>query len=377
MFDPFRLAGLTLPNRIVMAPMTRSRVGAGDTPAKSTATYYAQRASAGLIISESLVIAPEARGYLYTPGIYTEAQIAGWREVVQNVHSAGGRMFAQLWHVGRVSHTSVLPPMSSPLAPTDEHIPSLETFGIDSSGAIGKVTVSPPIAMTQADIARTIKQYGQAALNAQLAGFDGVEILAANGYLFEQFLNSACNTRTDLYGGQCSENRCRFLLQTLDTLTSALKKDFPIGVRLSPYGFFNAMPADVFVEETYLYLAEELRARKIAYVHFNDEPISIGHLNSDAEESAPQIQRLIPRHFLEQFKKKFAGPLILCGGLTKELALELLDNGIVDMTAFGVAFLSNPDLPYRLKHGLPLNTPDPTTFYGGDERGYTDYPSYC
>lgn len=377
MFSEFKLGKLRLANRIVMAPMTRSRVGEGNTPTALNAQYYAQRASSGLIISEAIVVAPQGRGYLSTPGLYSPDQVRGWAEVVKEVKQANGRLFAQLWHVGRVSHASVLPAGCAPLSPTDEHVQGLETFGLDDGGRPGKVAVSVPRAMSQADIAMTVKQFVHAADNAAKAGFDGIELLAANGYLFEQFLNAANNSRTDKYGGQTPENRCRFLLEVIDAIALALNDQLPLAIRLSPYGFFNGMPKDAEVEQTYLYLAAQLGKRQIAYVHFNDEPVSIGHLNASGSTALPAMeQRLIPQGFISRFKQIFGGPLMLCGALTAETARQFLAGGEFDLVAFGVPFIANPDLPERLMNNWPLNQANPDFFYGGNEKGYVDYPPY-
>ncbi|MDZ4738266.1 MAG: alkene reductase [Rhodospirillaceae bacterium] len=378
MFERYDLGGLILPNRIVMAPMTRSRVGPGDVPSELNAEYYRQRSSAGLIVSEGLVVSPDGKGYLFTPGLHTGAQIDGWRRVVDVVHRAGGRIFAQLWHVGRVAHMSTLPAGQAPLSSTDLWAKDLETFGVTEDGKPGKVTVSRPRAMIQPDLDSIAAQFAQAARNAERAGFDGIEILAGNGYVFEQFLNAACNTRRDRYGGRSPGNRARLLLETIDALRAAIAGRLPIGVRLSPFGFFNAMPEDDVVEETYFYLAGQLRSRDVAYAHFNDEPVSIGHLNAgDVDLTAQsQVRRLIPGPFLSRFKNVFGGTVILCGGLDVALATQFLATGCVDLVAFGTSFIANPDLPARLQNGWPLSPPDPLTFYGGNERGYTDYPAH-
>jgi N-ethylmaleimide reductase len=377
MFSEFNLGKLRLPNRIVMAPMTRSRVDERNAPTAMNARYYAQRASSGLIISEAIVVSPQARGCHSTPGLYSPAQLLGWTHVVDSVHLANGRIFAQLWHVGRVSHPSVLPAGCVPLSSTDERLEGLETFALATDGRPGKVNVSKPRAMLQRDIDEAVKQFVRAAGNALYAGFDGIETLAANGYLFEQFLNSIINTRTDRYGGQNPQNRCRFLLEVLDAIAMELDGLLPVGVRLSPYGFFNGMPADPHTEETYLYLASQLRDRQIAYVHFNDEPVSIGHLNAAINDaSSAETRRLIPQEFLSRFKASFAGPLMLCGALNANTANQFLARGEVDLVAFGVPFIGNPDLPERFMNNWSLNEADPDLFYGGNEKGYVDYPHY-
>ena len=376
MFERYELGRLTLPNRIVMAPMTRSRVGPGDVATDLMAEYYRQRASAGLIVSEGIVVSPGGKGYLFTPGLHTDAQVESWRRVVDSVHGAGGRIFAQLWHVGRVAHASTLPAGQAPLSSTDLRVEGLETFGINAEGKPGNVPVSKPRAMTEGDSHDLAAQFARASVNAERAGFDGIEILAGNGYIFEQFLNSACNTRTDRYGGQSPENRSRLLLETIDAMRAVLGGRLPIGVRVSPFGFFNSMPEDPVVEETYLWLAGQLRMRDIGYVHFNDEPVSLGHLNADNAGATAEVRRLIPASFLPRFKKEFGGTVMLCGGLDAASAAQFLAGGSVDLVAFATSFLANPDLPARLRNGWPLNAPDTEKFYGGDERGYTDYPVY-
>jgi N-ethylmaleimide reductase len=255
MFDEFDLDGLRLPSRIVMAPMTRSRVGPGDAPTQLNAEYYAQRASSGLIISEAIVVEPRGRGYLYTPGIYSRAQIEGWKRVTDAVHAAGGRIFAQLWHVGRVSHSSLLPGGAAPLGPTNELVTELFTFACREGGEPGPVRVSRPTAMSLLQIEATIEQFATAAHNARKAGFDGVEILAANGYLFDQFQNSKVNTRDDRFGSRSAVSRACLLLETLDAIRRRAGK-IRIGVRLSPFGRFNCMPDDDHADETYLHIAD-------------------------------------------------------------------------------------------------------------------------
>jgi 2,4-dienoyl-CoA reductase-like NADH-dependent reductase (Old Yellow Enzyme family) len=381
LFQSFDLQGLHLRNRIVMAPMTRSRVGPGDSPTAMNAQYYAQRTSCGLIISEAVVVAPRGRGYLFTPGLYTEDQVAGWRLVTEAVHLTGGLIFAQLWHVGRVSHISLQPDGDAPLGPTNEAAPDLHTFALTESGESGEVAVSSPRALRAEEIGPIVHEFVRAAKSALRAGFDGLEILAANGYLFDQFLNSRINTRTDEYGGQSPETRARLLLETVDAICGGVK-GVRLGVRLSPFGTFNSMPNDDKAEETFFFIAKELDSRDIAYVHFNDEPISIGHLNQaivdnrqDTEEVSA-VSRRIPERFLREFKERFGGPVILCGALTPETAEVMLNEGLADLAAFGVPFIANPDLPERMRRGWELTPPKTDLFYGGGAEGYIDYPRY-
>ena len=381
-FQSFDLQGLHLRNRIIMAPMTRSRVGPGDTPTAMNAEYYAQRASSGLIISEAIVVSQRARGYLFTPGLYTEDQVAGWRLVTEAVHRKGGQIFAQLWHVGRVSHLSVQPNGDAPLGPTNEHEPDLHTFAITESGKPGPVTVSPPRALRTGEIRPLVDEFVRAAKWALRSGFDGLEILAANGYLFDQFLNSRVNTRTDEYGGQSPQNRARLLLETVDAICNEVK-GVRLGVRLSPFGTFNNMPDDDKAEETFFHIAKELGSRDIAYVHFNDEPVSIGHLNEPgidnvgaADGDATPPSRRVPARFLREFRARFGGSVMLCGALTAEIAEAMLNEGLADLAVFGIPFIANPDLPERMRQGWELTPPRTDLFYGGGAEGYTDYAHY-
>ena len=360
LFESFDLKSLTLNNRIVMAPMTRCRASEDDIPTPLMASYYAQRATAGLIITEGTPVSPQARGYLWTPGIYTDEQIEGWRQVSSAVHEADGKIFMQIWHVGRISHPSLLPDGSIPEGPTDELYEDTVCFAYDEDGNPGNVPTSQPKALDSDGIAHIKDTFVQAARNALDAGMDGVEIHGANGYLFDEFLNSIVNTRTDVYGGSV-ENRCRLLLETVDAVTEAIDAD-KTGVRISPNGRFNAIPEDPEMEATFLYLAQQLDKRDIAYLHLNDQ----------ATFGLPAI----PDGFIPKIRAAFHGPLMLCGGYDANRAQNAIDDGIADLVAFGVPYLANPDLPARLENGWPLNEADQNTFYGGGEEGYTDYPIY-
>ena len=360
LFEPYTLKSLHLKNRMVMAPMTRCRAGEGDTPTQLMAQYYAQRATAGLIVTEGVPVSPKARGYLWTPGIHTPQQIDGWKLVAQAVHEAKGLIFAQIWHVGRISHRSLQPDAEAPEGPTDEQPEGANCFAYDEAGNPGNVPVSQPQALDEEGLGRVREEFVQAARNAIEAGLDGVEIHGANGYLFDEFLSSVVNTRNDAYGGSV-ENRCRLLLETVDGVAGAIGAE-RVGVRISPNGRFNAMPEDPALEETFVHLAEALDRRGIAYLHINDQT-SFG---------LPAI----PEGLIPKLRAAFHGAIILCGGYDAERAKAALETGNADLVAFGASYLANPDLPDRLQHGWPLNQPDQATFYGGGEKGYTDYPFY-
>jgi len=360
LFTPYELKSLSLKNRIVMAPMTRCRAAEGDVPTPLMAQYYAQRATAGLIVSEGVPVSPRGRGYLWTPGFYTAEQVAGWRGVAEAVHQAGGRLFAQLWHVGRISHHSLQPDGGAPEGPTEQRPEGAVCFAYDGDGNPGNVPTSPPQALDAAGLTRVRDAFVQAARNAREANMDGVEIHGANGYLFDQFLSSLINTRSDAYGGSV-ENRCRLLLETVDAVTAAIGAD-RTGVRISPDGRSNAMPEDPQMEATFLHLAAELDRRDIAYLHINDQTTF----------GMPGI----PEGLLAKIRNAFTGPIILCGGYDAERAKAAVDSGLADLVAFGAPYIANPDLPARLENGWPLNQPDQATFYGGGEQGYSDYPVY-
>lgn len=361
LFQPFDMSGLHLANRIVMAPMTRCRaMDKGDIPTPLMAEYYAQRASAGLIIAEGAPISESARGYLWTPGIYSQEQIAGWQQVANAVHAARGIIFLQLWHTGRVSHVSLQPGGIPPCGPTAVAAVGSNCFAYNDSGQPGYVATSTPEPLTIDGIALIVQQFAIAAQNARNAGLDGVEIHAANGYLIDQFLNSQVNTRTDAYGGT-KENRARFLLEIVDAVSARIEKE-RIGVRLSPYSQFNSMPEDPEVSATMLYVAGELNQRGLAYLHINDQR-TLGF---------PPI----PEQFIQQLRNVFDSTLILCGGYDAVRAKQVIDIGLSDLIGFGIPFIANPDLPARLENDWPLNEPNKNSFYGGGAWGYTDYPRY-
>lgn len=353
-FEQFKLKDITLSNRIVMAPMTRSRSKNGImTP--MNAQYYAQRASVGLIITEGTSISESSMGYLHVPGIYNAAQTDSWKLVTQAVHQKGGKIFTQLWHVGRVAHVSNQPNHFQPVAPSAILAKNSTAWGIEN-GVEGRVQVSLPRALHTAEISDIVKDYVRAAKNALSAGFDGIEIHGANGYLIDQFFNSDTNTRTDQYGGVI-ENRARFALEVIDAIAGEIGAD-KIGIRVSPYGTQHDMSVFNGVEEFYHYLAAELSARQIAYVHLHDQ----GELYSTQLD------------FIRKFRGWYKGTLIFAGFLSKDKASQLLDEEGIDLVAFGRPLIANPDLVARLKNDYPLAVGDRDTYYGLGAKGYIDYP---
>ncbi|OLF54277.1 alkene reductase [Pseudomonas chlororaphis] len=358
LLSPLDIGPLILANRVLMAPMTRSRSAQpGDIPTALNAEYYGQRASAGLVISEGIPISPGAKGYAYTPGIYTDAQQAGWKRVTDRVHANGGLIAAQLWHVGRIAHHSVLPPGQAPLAPSAIRARS-KTFAFDENGVPAMVDCDPPQALSEKGIAAVIEEFVQAAKRAMAAGFDLVELHGANGYLLEQFLSVSTNQRTDGYGGTL-ENRARFVLEVVDAVSAAIGAE-RVGIRLSPWcpPSVNDMDFQVEARDITLYLAAALSVRHIAYLHLAEWP------------GAPY-----PPGFRNQLRSAFTGAIIVCGGYQQDSAQALLEQELIDAVAFGKPFIANPDLPRRFALGASLAEPDGSTFYGGDARGYTDYPS--
>jgi N-ethylmaleimide reductase len=360
LFEPYDLAGLTLSNRIVMAPMTRARA-ANNTPDAATALYYRQRASAGLIITEGAPVSEEGRGYLFTPGIYNSEQVTGWGRVTDDVHEAGGKIFIQLWHVGRISHTSLQPEGKKPVSSSGIKAQSSHAFAYNEKGEPGNIPTSEPQALSVDEIKRVTADFVRAAQLAMDAKFDGVEIHGANGYLFEQFINSSANNRTDEYGGSI-ENRLRFLLETVDAMTSAIGGQH-VGVRISPFGRLSDMTGFPDEAETWLTLAKELNERNLAYVHLSDQH-TIG-----AEG--------IPAGFPKQFRRNFTGTLMAAGGLLKDNSEAVLQSGDLDLVAIGRPFIANPDLVERFKNDWPLTPDDKASYYGLTERGYTDFKSYA
>lgn len=362
LFDPYQLGPITLNNRIVMAPLTRSRAGKGDAPGELNAEYYEQRASAGLIISEATQVSRQGQGYLWTPGIYTREQVDGWKKVVSAVHGRGGRMFLQMWHVGRISHVSFQPNGDRPISSTDRAAENTYSFALDGEGKPGNLPASQPRIATLEDLRQVLADYEQGARNAKEAGFDGAEVHGANGYLFDQFLNSEVNQREDEYGRQTNETRTRLLLEAFDAVASVFGPDL-VGVRIAPYGKFGGMSPDPKVEETFLHLADEFTRRKAAYVHI---------VRGSQDDPEP----VVPQQFFRKFREAFGGTIIVTGGLNKAKAEQMLEEGLADLFGFGMLYVSNPDLVERFRNDWPLTTADPATLYGGGVKGYTDYPMY-
>jgi N-ethylmaleimide reductase len=352
LFSKTTLGSLTLQNRLVMAPMTRNRA-TGNIPNELMAQYYAQRATAGLIITEGTSPSPNGLGYPRIPGIFSAAQVAGWKRVTDAVHAQGAKMFIQFMHCGRIGHALNLPAGARILAPS-----AVAAAGEMYTDAEGMKPHPVPQAMTEADIKATIEEFAQSAKNAMAAGFDGVELHGANGYLLEQFIRPNSNQRTDRYGGSI-ENRARFVLEVADAVIREIGKD-KLGIRLSPFGVFNDMPLYDAMEADYTYLAQQLNARGLVYIHLVDHS-SMG---------APPV----PASMKATFRNVFTGKLILSGGYDAARAESDLDAGKCDLIAVGKLFLANPDLVARWKTGAAVNVPDMNTFYTPGAKGYTDYP---
>jgi N-ethylmaleimide reductase len=364
LFAPLKLGPYTLPNRVIMAPMTRNRADAEGIPGPMNAEYYRQRASAGLLITEATQIAPEGRGYPLTPGIYTEEQAAGWRLVTDAVHRAGGRIYAQLWHVGRVSHSAYQPGGAAPVSSSAVALP-----GVGMLPDFSQQPHTTPRPLETDEIPRVVEQFHSGARVALRAGFDGVELHGANGYLPDQFLRDGVNQRRDRYGGSV-ENRARFHLEITRALIDVWGPA-RIGVRLSPSGTFNAM-RDSNPRATFGYLVSELSRLDIGYVHIVEA--GEGDLKH-GREAIPGYDP-VPASF---FRPLFKNVLIVNSGFTFEKATSYVTERHADAVAFGVSMLANPDLVERFRRasrGQPtsLNAPDVATFYGGNEKGYTDYP---
>ena len=356
LLEPFTLGGLALKNRVVMAPMTRSRAGKERRANALMAEYYAQRASAGLIITEATVVSTQGIGWLNTPGLYTDEQAQAWRLVTNVVHAHGTPIFVQLWHCGRASHSSFQENGALPVAPS-----AVRLNGDSLRTPLGKQPYETPRALETEEIAGIVEDYRKAAERAKAAGFDGVEIHAANGYLIDQFLQSRTNHRTDRYGGSV-ENRYRFL----DEVVRAVLTVWPswrVGVRLSPNGVFNDMGSSDF-RETFHYAARQLDALHLAYLHVIDGlPFGFHGLGEPIT--------------LQECRTVFRGPLMGNGGYTRESADAAIAAGHADLIAFGRPYLSNPDLVERFANGWPLNPEaDPRVWYSFDAAGYTDFPRY-
>ena len=358
LFEPLDLGAVRTANRVLMAPLTRMRAGVpGDVPNALMKEYYVQRASAGLLISEGTQISPEGKGYMDTPGIHSDEQVAGWREITDAVHEAGGRIAAQLWHVGRVSHESFhdggLPVSASALPYRNR------TTVRGEDGGPTRVACPTPRALELDEIPRVVDDYRRATVNAREAGFDLVEIHGAHGYLLHQFLAADSNRRTDEYGGSLA-NRARLMLEVVDAVTAAWAPD-RVGIRISPIGSFNGTE-DPEGADAGLFVAGELGRRGLAFLHLSEPDWAGGPQLDDDYRAA--------------LRSAHPGPIVGAGNYDLDKATRLLEAGLVDAAAFGRTFIANPDLPRRLAEGLELNPPRPELFYGGDATGYTDYPDH-
>jgi N-ethylmaleimide reductase len=356
LFTPLQAGALHLRNRVVMAPLTRNRARHGDdAPVALNAEYYRQRADAGLIISEGTQISQEGQGYAYTPGLYTEAQVEGWKAVTDAVHDEGGLIVAQIWHVGRVSHASLQAGDGAPVGP------SALASGSRTFIGGGFVETTTPRALDLDDIARILADYRRAARNAAAAGFDGVEIHGANGYLIDQFMRPSANRRDDGYGGSI-ENRTRFLEEVVEAVTSELSAD-RVGLRLSPFSPANGVVVDAAdAQATWARAIDRIAPYGLAFLHM--------------VEGATGGSRELPEGAsIDALRVRFPGVYIANNGFDRRLAIEAVASGRADAVAFGKLFIANPDLPERLRLDAPLNPPVSATFYGGGAEGYTDYPA--
>jgi N-ethylmaleimide reductase len=353
LFSSYRLGSIGLDNRIAMAPMTRARALDGNVPNPIAATYYAQRATAGLIITEATQISPQGVGYMRTPGIHSDEQVAAWEKITGAVHDAGGTIFAQLWHVGRVSHPDFhggeLPIAPSAIAPEGEVFTPR-----------GKTKIVTPRALEAHEIPGVVAQFKRGAENAKAAGFDGVELHGANGYLLDQFLRDGANRRTDAYGGSV-QNRARFPLEVAEAVVDVWGAS-RVGYRVSPNGTMYAM-SDSDPIGTFSYLATQLNHLGLGYLHVTEPIAGPAAISADVPQALPVLRKI------------FRGALIANGGYDVRSGHEAIENDKADLIAFGIPFLANPDLPLRYRKDAPLNTPDLATFYAGEEKGYVDYPA--
>ena len=359
LFTPTTVGGMALPHRLVMAPMTRARSSQpGDIPNSMNAAYYAQRASASFIISEASQISPQGKGYSFTPGIYSPEQVAGWRLITDAVHKEGGRIFVQLWHVGRMSHPEFHQgelPVAPSAVPFDASI-----WKVNATTGVGEmVACVTPRALETAEIKGIVEDFRMAARNAMAAGFDGVEIHGANGYLIDQFLRTTSNLRTDEYGGS-RENRLRFLQEVVNAVVDEIGAE-RTAIRLAPFLTARGMACPDILP-TMLDAAKFLQAKGIAYLHL---------VEADWDD-AP----VFTEEFRQQIRARFTGPIIVAGNYDITRANRVLEQGYADLVAFGRPFVANPDLPRRLAEGLPLADFDGASLYGGTATGYVDYPAW-
>ncbi|MGE6995344.1 alkene reductase [Pseudomonas sp. NPDC047961] len=367
LFTQTSLGPFVLRNRIVLPPLTRSRSSQpGNVPNSLMATYYRQRAGAGFMVTEGTQIEPRGQGYAWTPGIHSQEQVEGWKAITQAVHAEGGVIFAQLWHVGRVSHTSLQPDGADPVGPSAIPARNVKVFIETGPGEGMLADPSTPRALSTGEVKELVQLYVQAARNALEAGFDGIEVHCANGYLVNQFISAHTNTRTDEYGGSL-QNRLRFLREIAQAISDAIGAD-RVGIRFAP------LFASTDEERVYLGLVEEdphetyIEAVKIL------EEIGVAYVSlAEADwDSAPEL----PNSFRQAVRKAFSGKIIYAGKYTPERAAAAIEAGWADLVAFGRAFIANPDLPSRIAHGSPMNTLDPSSMYGGTEQGYIDYPAH-
>ncbi|MEM9536388.1 MAG: alkene reductase [Cyanobacteria bacterium P01_E01_bin.45] len=353
LLSPIQMGPYQLPNRIVMAPLTRNRAGEGNVPHELNATYYHQRSSAGLLITEATQISPQGVGYPRTPGIHSAEQVEGWKLVTDAVHEAGGRIFLQLWHVGRISHPSLQPDRALPVAPSAIAPSTGQAMTYE-----GMQDYVVPRALKLEEMPGIIQDYRLAAQNALAAGFDGVEVHSANGYLLDQFLRDGTNQRTDRYGGSL-ENRVRLLQEVTQAVVDVWGSD-RVGVRLSPGGTFNDM-SDSDTVATFDYVVESLNHFNLAYLHIRE-----------ADEADLRYGGMfIPA---SRYRDIFNGLVMTNGGYDRQKGNEAISSGAIDLVAYGQSFIANPDLPKRFQLNAELNVPDSSTYYGGDAKGYTDYP---
>ncbi|KXU85253.1 alkene reductase [Caballeronia megalochromosomata] len=359
LLSPFAIGNLQLPNRVVMAPLTRNRASQpGDVPSEMNAHYYAQRASAGLIVTEATQVSRQGQGYFATPGIYSDPQEAGWRAVVGAVHARHGRIASQLWHVGRVSHRSLQEGGAPPVAPSAVRARDTQVFVKHDDGSYAMTDADDPRALETDELPGIVLQFVDAAHRAKRAGFDMIEVHAANGYLLHQFMATGTNHRTDDYGGSI-ENRVRLVVEVLEAVAGVMGAN-RVGIRISP-NFTGFDLQDDEGEASSLYLAQELKRIGIAYLHLAE---------GDWTGGAP-----LSEEYRRALRQAYPGAIIVCGEYTAEEANARIERGEADAVAFGRAYIANPDLVERFSADAPLNTPDEATFYGGGEKGYTDYPA--
>jgi N-ethylmaleimide reductase len=359
LFSPITVGAKTLPNRIFMAPLTRLRsIEPGDIPTPLMGEYYSQRASSGLIVTEATQISFQAKGYAGAPGLHTPEQIAAWKKITAKVHEKQGHIAVQLWHVGRISHSSLQPGQQAPVAPSAIAAETRTTVR-DEKGDWVRVPCSLPRALELSEIPGIVNDFRQAAANSVTAGFDYIELHAAHGYLLHQFMSPASNARTDQYGGSI-ENRTRLTLEVVDATVAEIGAD-RVGIRISPLGPFNGLDNGEDQEEAALYLIEELNKRKLAYLHISEPDWAGGKPYSE--------------QFRDNVRARYQGVIVGAGTYTAEKGEELMQKGFIDAVAFGRSYISNPDLVERLQQHASLNEPKPELFYGGGAEGYTDYPT--